>query len=336
MTIINQRIRNQAAKWFARMQNAEADHPDRSKFDAWLMESPAHANEYSAIAAVWDDFDSTAKMQALAQAMAQKNSDMAKQRKHYTTMANKAALMVLVMVFSFFGYQGWVEWQAQPLMQMAKNSGIAEIIQQELPDGSQLTLNANTEMDIIYYRDKRVIKLKRGEAIFEVSKDANRPFVVDSGIAKVTVLGTRFAVNQIDGRVVVAVDHGRVQVETKPSSGAAEMTPVVLSNGQMAEVRPNTSPVFLERNAMDAFGFSSGRLVFENASLNEVAETLSRYRLKPIVAIGKNSKQPHITAVMNVAETESFLKTLPQIAAVEVKQNQNQTLLISKKIGRQK
>jgi transmembrane sensor len=136
--------------------------------------------------------------------------------------------------------------------------------------------------------------------------------------------------------VIVAVDHGRVQVETKISSGNAEMTPVILSDGQMAEVSPNTSPVFLERNAMDAFGFSSGKLVFENASLNEVAETLSRYRLKPIIAIGKNSKQPHITAVMNVAETESFLKTLPQIAAVEVKQNQNQTLLISKKISRQK
>ncbi len=317
-------IRKEAAKWFARMQYAEADHPERSTFEAWLMQSNLHADEYLAISAAWDDFDSTSKINALAQAMLRKKDSAASNRKKIMQIASKSLVLTAIGLFSLFGYQAW---QSQPVVNMASNTTIGKISQQALDDGSKLILNANSEVEVIYYRNKRLVKLKRGEAVFDVVKDVNRPFIVESQFARVTVLGTRFVVNQIDGRVIVSVDHGQVKVE---SLYAKNSIPILITNGQVAEIKPNAQPTRLKRDAADAFAFLDGKLIFNEASLNEIAESLSRYRKKPVIATIKSaaqqsSTQPHITAVLNIAEMERFLTLMPQIAQVNVKDTSDRT-----------
>lgn len=42
------RVHEEAARWFARMHNAEADDPERGRFEAWLASNPEHAREYAA------------------------------------------------------------------------------------------------------------------------------------------------------------------------------------------------------------------------------------------------------------------------------------------------
>ncbi|WP_047539384.1 FecR family protein [Methylotenera versatilis] len=325
----HQQIRKEAAKWFARMQYAEADHPERSTFEAWLMQSHVHADEYLAISAAWNDFDSSSRINALAQAMLRKKDNAQASRKKLMRIAGKSLAIAAIGLFSFFGYQAW---QSQPIMNLASNTPVGRINQQALEDGSKLTLNANTDVEVIYYRNKRLVKLKRGEAIFDVVKDVNRPFIVESQFARVTVLGTRFVVNQIDGRVIVSVDHGKVKVE---NLNATDTVPVLITNGQVAEIKSGTQAIKLNRNAADAFAFLDGKLIFNAASLNEIAESLSRYRKKPIVAAQQADSpqagmQPHITAVLDIAEMENFLKLMPQIAAVHVKNTPEKTELSAK------
>lgn len=325
-------IRKEAAKWFARMQYAEADHPERSQFEAWLIQSHVHADEYLAISAVWDDFDSTSKINSLAQAMLRKKDNAQASRKKLIRTAGKSLVIATIGLFSFFGYQ---VWQTQPMMNMASNTPIGQMSNQALDDGSKLTLNANTEVEVTYYRNKRLVKLKRGEAVFDVVKDTNRPFIVESQFARVTVLGTRFVVNQIDGRVIVSVDHGKVKVENIGGDNT-NTAPILLTNGQVAEIKPSAHPTKLKRDAADAFAFLDGKLVFNEASLNEIAESLSRYRKKPIVAttqsgISQSDAKPHITAVLNIVEMESFLTLMPKIAAVNVKNTPQKTEISTKK-----
>lgn len=325
----HQQIRKEAAKWFARMQYAEADHPERSTFEAWLMQSHVHADEYLAISAAWNDFDSSSRINALAQAMLRKKDNAQASRKKLMRIAGKSLVVVVIGLFSFFGYQAW---QSQPIMNLASNTPVGRINQQALEDGSKLTLNANTDVEVIYYRNKRLVKLKRGEAVFDVVKDVNRPFIVESQFARVTVLGTRFVVNQIDGRVIVSVDHGKVKVE---NLNATDNVPVLITNGQVAEIKSGTQAIKLNRSAADAFAFLDGKLIFNAASLNEIAESLSRYRKKPIVAAQQSDSpqagtQPHITAVLNIAEMENFLTLMPKIAEVHVKNTPEKTELSAK------
>lgn len=328
----SQRLRREAARWFMRMRDAEPDHPERGRFEAWLMADPAHAGEYSAFSATWEDFDSTVKLKSLAQAMERKKAELAGQRARLGKAVARSLLGVMLVVSSgLLGHKMWREWEAQPLMQMASNTGIGEIGRQTLEDGTALVLNADTSINITYYRDKRTVTLKRGEVIFDVARDPERPFIVESGHARVTVLGTRFAVNRLTDLVRVSVDHGRVRVEAQDDSGSPRFEPIILNDGEVAEVNYGEKPQRIQRNAHDAFAFHGGTLVFDKAALGEIAETLSRYRKLPVRAQASPASSAQITAVVQVRDIEKFLKVLPHIAPVSVHETASETQLAGRK-----
>ncbi|HEY0269016.1 MAG TPA: FecR domain-containing protein [Methyloradius sp.] len=325
-------LRETAARWFFRIRNAESDHPDRGQFEAWLMASPVHAQEYLAVSSVWEDFDSTAKIQSLAEVMERKASELRDERsKKLRAVANRAVHLLVVLGISLFGYNVWQTWASKPVFEVANITPVGQMQQQELADGSKLMINANTKIEVAYYRDRRTAKISQGEVIFDVAKDPTRPFVIDSGHARITVLGTHFVVNRLNGFVRVSVDHGSVRVEAQDSAGNNILSPIVLHNGEVAEVRPGEMPQRVERSAADAFAFQNGTLVFEQASLDEIAETLSRYRKIPIQSITTRQNDPRVTAVMQVKDTERFLALLPDISPIKIEQTASQTLLISKK-----
>lgn len=322
------RLRQEAARWFMRMQHAAPDHPERGRFEAWLMAHPAHAREYAAIAETWEDFDSTSRLNALARALERKRAELRGKRARLGKAVSRGVLGVLLVVSSgLLGHSMWREWQAQPVFELARSTGIGEVGQQGLEDGTLLTLNAGTSVDVVYYRDKRMVHLRRGEAVFHVAKDVARPFIVESGHARVTVLGTRFAVNRLDGMVRVSVDHGRVRVEATDASGKVRTAPLVLNDGQVAEVNAGELPRHSRRSASNAFAFQGGSVVFEEASLHEVAETLSRYRKKSVKATAEQ-EGPRITAVVQTRDIDRFLKLLSRIAPVSVLDTPGETRLV--------
>lgn len=318
-------LRETAIAWFMRMNQAEPDHPDRGRFEAWLMADTSHAAMYTQVLDVWEGFNSTAQLQSLAAALEQKEQLSQQRSRNIKKSAGSVLGILLVAAVSLFGYQ---TWQAQPVMQLALNTATGEIAAQALPDGSKLTINTGSEVDITYYRDKRLVKLTRGEAIFEVARDEARPFVVDSGHARVTVLGTRFAVNRLHELVRVSVDHGRVLVEQQDEHGAIIGAPVQLGDGEVAEIDANGAPKRVSRPAVDAFGFVHGLVTFDQASLDEIAETLSRYRQFPIYNQAKADDDARITAVIKSADIEEFIGNLPSLAPVAIEPGAGFTVIV--------
>lgn len=329
-SIASRKITESAVKWFLKMKNAEADHPERSKFEAWLLMRPEHAREYHAVADLWSDFDKKPALESLARAVEQqqfiRQAETAK-KKH--KMIGQLMGLALVGLLGYLGVDGYKQWQAQPLMQLAQHTHAGEQLNQPLEDGSSLFINGDSDLEVTYYRDKRYVKLNRGEVIFEVAKDASRPFIVDSGFAKVTVLGTRFGVNKLEQLVRVSVDHGHVRVESinkqHPEHG------LELRDGQVAEVVPfATKPVMLSMHAANSLDFQHGILRFENANLEEIAQTLSRYRQPVVKAEVTAALNPHITAVVKVIDIEQFITHLPQITYVKVERKAEETRLIAR------
>lgn len=322
MNTLHKHTREEAAKWFLRLQHAEPDHPDRSKFESWLMQSVSHQDAYQAIAKAWQDFDSHKQVEALAEAMQRKKLDEDIQRRNKNASLAKLASVLLMGFCAIFVYLAWQDWQQQPLTRMAQSSQVGHIVSQYLSDGTQLTLDAHSDVEVIYYRHQRLVKLKQGQAVFDVVKDQDRPFVVESANARITVKGTRFLVNKLSHKTYVAVDHGKVQVEGLDSTGNPAST-ILLTNGQVAEIAIAQPPRKLERNALSMFEFTQGRVMFEDASLGEVAETVSRYRAIPLVSHVNTSTG--ITAVIKIKEMEAFIHTLPQVADISLKHSTTQT-----------
>lgn len=326
-----------AARWYLRMR--EHAHNQRStehhEFEQWLADDPSHAAEYDSFARAMRQLDSAENLSTLADA-AEQQTFLANEARRKAKQQRLARLMVVcfICVAGFFSHQQYQVWQAAPVMQLAAQNPVGQIVTKTLDDGTKVTLSAKSDMEVTYYRHERHVLLKEGEAIFEVTKDPERPFVVETDTAKVTVLGTRFAVNRLEQVVRVSVDHGRVKVEPKLESAAAKTeNPLDVSreiiNGQVVEVYPNHAMVLVNRPASDAFAFLNGRLVFDRADTSEIAYTVSRYRLKPVQSQGKQVR--NISADINIQDIDQFLRGLPNIAPVRLQETAQYTLLDSQK-----
>jgi transmembrane sensor len=322
-------VSEEAARWFARIANAPPDHPDRGRFEAWLAASPVHAEEYTAFARVWEDFDSDERLGALAQT-ARKRKAALKPAEHAKREARRALLKRGVLGIVACGgagtlaWRAWSLWNAQPLQQLTLATHTAEMATRHLPDGSLLRLNARSVAQVTYYRTRREVRLDQGEILFDVAHDAERPFVIDSGFARITVLGTRFVVSRFEDLVRVSVGRGRVHVaSTADGSGRA----LILEAGEMAEVGVAQAPQRLRRSAADAFAWERGTLVFDAATLPEIAQSLSRYRSLPVRA---QASTVRVTAVVQVRDIDVFLRNLPAIAAVRVEHDARETRIVAR------
>lgn len=300
--------REQAARWFTRLLDVPEDHPDRARFDAWLRADSQHRVEYQAFSELWGDFTSTRKTQALAQSMEKRSGRRAFMR---NSLLGLSGLLV--------GGLAWRYWSRNGAYEQQFFTRWGEQSKQRLPDGSEIVLGANTRVQVRYEGLQRQIFLLQGEVIFDVAHAADRPFVIDAGLARVTVLGTRFVVNRLDDRLRISVERGKVQVDSDASS-------LQLIQDQVAEIRRDQPLHRLPIPATNAFAFEHGRLIFAQADLAEIADSLSRYREQPVRSVA-GKKSPLITAVVQLSDIDSFLSALPKIAAVEVEQSRGVTQL---------
>jgi len=302
-------VREEAARWFARMHGGTAG-PDTAAWRAWMDASPDHAREYAAFEALWRDFDSTPGSRALADAAQRMNG----QRRRRTLVRGTLGLAGLALT-GLLGRQGWNAWQDGATYAQSRDSGIGERIALQLPDGSTLTLGPASSAALRYSRRQRAVVLTRGEALFDVAPDAARPFVIDAGGARVTVLGTRFVVSLLPDVVRVSVRHGTVQLAAHGGQAPA----LLLHAGEVGEIA-GTLPRRVQRDAGDAFAAAEhGLIVFDRAGLPEIAATLSRWRRQPVHAEAGDGG-PRITAAVQARDVEGFLQSLPRIAAVRVQE----------------
>lgn len=84
----------------------------------------------------------------------------------------------------------------------------------ELIDGTMVIMNSNSKLVYQQYGTKRVAEVS-GMAYFDVMRDEQKPFIVESGDAEVTVLGTAFTVENVEGRerICVIVNEGKVRFD---------------------------------------------------------------------------------------------------------------------------
>ncbi|WP_333879237.1 FecR family protein [Methylobacter sp.] len=317
------KIKQEAALWFARVQHTSPDDPNRRRFETWLRQSPAHAEAYAAFEKLWSRLDSKADLEAMANALEHKRAQEFTRRRRLL----KGGAVVLLLG-SGLGELLYQQWLSYPLWQSALQTAVGEIGDQLLPDSSRLTLGADSRVQVAFSHGERRVELLQGEVLFDIARDEQRPFIIGSGIAQITVLGTRFVVTRLAHQVRVSVQRGRVEV----SSGHFwNRRRLVLEAGEVAEVAATgnrtDSPQKVRRDADDAFAFTRGSLVFTKASLNELAETLSRYHRRPVRVLDGVIGVPAITAVVHTDDIDGFLDVLPRISPVSVLDNGKQIWL---------
>ncbi|WP_049459073.1 FecR family protein, partial [Stenotrophomonas maltophilia] len=226
-----------------------------------------------------------------------------------------AAAAVAMLALGYVGYG----WYTAPSYVQDVATGVGEIRDLQLPDGSRISLNARSTLAVHFYRSRREVVLSQGEAFFEVAPAADRPFTVDAQRSRVTVVGTAFNVRNGPGEVVVKVLHGHVRVQPDRAEGAS---PVSLRAEQGLAVTTLTAAYRPIAASADSIGgWRNGRLVFRRTPLDEVAQEVGQYLGHPVTLGQPGLKFLPVSGYAATDAPATFLEALPDLLPVQVTRN---------------
>lgn len=157
-----------------------------------------------------------------------------------------------------------------------------------LPDQSVTLVNAKSVLQFPshFYGNKRVVKLS-GEALFQVKKNVDRPFMVEAGDLLVTVIGTTFNVSAYgdDDEVIATLVEGKVSVKHHDQE-------IILVPGQQARVGNFTTDILLQNVELDeVLAWKDRKLVFRNEKFPVLIKRLGRWYDVEFVYHGSNQQR---------------------------------------------
>jgi transmembrane sensor len=252
------------------------------------------------------------------------------------------AASVLVATVALLGVVAWLAASRSPKLVAEYATGLAEVRDFVLPDGSVMTLGARSSATVGFDSGGRKVTLDRGEAFFSVVHDAQRPFLVVAGESRVRDVGTRFEVRRGDAEVEVGVLEGRVEVtratgDTGPGVDR-RLTPgrAVLGAGQ--GIRANLHGDIAKVETVGAIGphaWLSGRRTYIDWPLREIIADVNRYSHQQIRLADPALGELRLSASLRIAEAQQMLGSVTLALPVEVeRQPTGDVVLRAKQVGR--
>jgi transmembrane sensor len=202
----------------------------------------------------------------------------------------------------------------QPGYSQTFTTARGQYAERRLPDGSSIELDTATELQVALYADHREVRLLRGQAMFHVSPDPQRPFHVEAGAARVTVLGTHFSVRNVGGLVNVAVQQGKVAV-TAPGRNAD--APVLLAGDGLTLAADGPAvPASVVPAAVGSW--RERRVNFDNTTLAEALAEFERYADSGLRVDAAALAQLRLSGSFDLGNPAQFAAALPLALPVRV------------------
>jgi transmembrane sensor len=225
----------------------------------------------------------------------------------------------------------------------------------QLPDGSHVTLDADSELNVVLTSHRRALTLARGEGYFEVAEDHSRPFVVQAGATRVTAVGTAFNIRRSAHRTVVAVLEGKVEVVADPQSRSNASVPLSARHDESRAAAGSASPPHVpqlsaELAAGEAVSYSDsgdfhalpapeaslaaawlqGHRRYYNEPLRDVLADVSRYTGRKIEVSDELTGELQFTGTLDLDNSEAWLRGLSVALPVRLVQDNDGTLRVER------
>ncbi|MGP5562552.1 FecR domain-containing protein [Vreelandella alkaliphila] len=298
---IDPAVLEQASLWMARLWSDDISEAQREACLAWRQASPEHERAWQQLQAI--DGQLAALPRHAARSELFSSSQVSRRG-----LLQWGGLAVLLSGLGF-GLPHTPQWQRQ-FADYA--TGIGEIREVTLSDGTHLVLDTDTAIDIRFDAHQRRLHLLRGGVLITTSKTADaREFSVMTKEGLSYPLGTRFSVQQQSENTHVAVYEGRVALVRK---GSDERT--ALDAGQQAAM--NTKRV-MPPEPLDAIEQArfEGRLVAESMRVIEVLDILKRYR-HGVIRCAPEVANRRVSGVFSLEDTDRALASLADALSLEL------------------
>ena len=330
----------EAADWVVVL--GDADEQTRKAFAVWLRASPENVKEFLSVAAIWGTLPELSEQpsaEELVRLAAKQPNVVAlpraarseseqppagqSSRRQWIARAAAIALVAVAIGAIFF------------VMQPEENAILYATLTGEqssvpLPDGSVVNLNTQSRMRVKFSEEFRDVHLVEGEALFNVERDAKRPFRVITEHALIEAVHTQFNVRQDSNAVTVTVTEGVVVVSSATVGAGTDLSvdgqsgetdssqSVRLNAGQQTQVGSDiTEAVVVDTKVENAIAWRQHRLIFDALPLKQVIEEFNRYNDPPAVIEDRQLESLPISGVFRSNDRDSFLQFLSKMQIAE-------------------
>lgn len=325
-------VTDAAAHWCMRMHASDCTAEERHAFEQWLDAHPLHRLEYEAMLEIWDIAEHvepanprhTDNIVPLASAPA----PSAAKPGGWNWRGYAAAAAIVALALPVAGFIGWNQGWIPNAYDTYEADGSTRLV--TMADGSRVELNLGTRLTFANYKDRRSVVLDKGEAFFEVSHDAQHPFVVKAGQGSVKVTGTKFNVWMYQDQVRVMLLEGSVQVVSnisQPGSGY-RLEPGMQASYKEGDFEPQISETYANDNSLT---WRNGKLVINNLPLAQALPLINRYLQNPILLADNATGAIRIGGSYNTRDMAELLTSLPKVLPVTVTRNNEGNPVINRK-----
>ncbi|MCE5983086.1 FecR domain-containing protein [Pseudomonas wadenswilerensis] len=294
-------VLREAAEWLVRLDD-EPSAADQQAFGAWLAESDEH-------------LDAVQRLQGSLASLRQLPRAPARAALQRVTAASpgKHALKALAVGLALLLPTAALLQHYPPAYLMADlRTGTGQWRSEQLPDGSRISLDGRSAVDLQFDAQTRTLRLVSGEILVEVAKDATRPFKVVTEHGSIRALGTRFVVERLGDSTRLVM----IESSTEVRSGASTQT---VSAGQQVQF---SAAGMQALQAVDASGLEQAwarqQMLVREQPLSEVLERLARNHQGYLLFDAKALAHLNVTAVLPADDSERALRLLARSFPIRV------------------
>jgi transmembrane sensor len=311
-------IQARAAAWIEERESDEWPATRQAEFDAWVAESPAHLVAFLRAETVWKHAD---RLRALSSPGPMKPNTAGPSMRKTPLLKIAAAFAVVSLACG----GAFALLQAPKTQTYSTTIGGRETL--TLDDGSQIELNTNTSVRVAYDSGRRDVWLDKGEAYFNVVHNPSRPFTVSLGDRRVTDLGTKFFIRRDRDRIQVALVEGRARFDASLRPAPAQQT--VLTPGDIVTATAESISLRREPNQSlsNQLGWRRGMLVFDHATLAEVADEYNRYNRTKLVIADAHARHLTISGTLPATDLGAFTRLAIKFFNLRIQQRDNEIVV---------
>jgi transmembrane sensor len=355
--------RAEAAAWITRLHGPNRTPEMEAGFHRWLNESAENRAEFEALTDIWvavgtlpaggtprlERWEHSAESRELQELRSRLRDVPSRLRSSggWRTTGLRAALLTAACVIVLA-----VVWLRQNQIEPTYATDLGEQRVVQLADKSRIWMNSETRVRIGFDNRRRQVELIRGEALFEVTKDAPRPFVVVVGGHRVTALGTSFVVRYESDRTAVTLVEGKVAIdstsqasqpapvlqERRRASGieasqpvvrneAVRASPWVLSAGQRLTFEPAGMAKIDAPSLESVLAWRRGEVVLNDTPLEEAVSEMNHYDKTTLVVEGPALATLTVSGLYHTGDNEGFARSIAKMYHLELEERDGRIYL---------
>lgn len=328
----------EASVWIAKLHGDARGREIEAGLRRWLQANPENARAFELATDVWEESEQ------LRSIVPFRPLSHVEHRPRWGAMAAAFACVLALAVVGIVWFQnvGVVA------------TAVGEQRQLVLEDGTRVFLNTDTRIAVKYDERARQVELRRGEALFNVAKRSDWPFIVVAGDRQVKALGTSFVVRKDVERLAVTLVEGSVlvspvlpalpeQVQPRIDAGAIEQTPATttsdtgngagafkLAAGQRLTFDAGSVTRLDTPSIEKTTAWRRGQVILDDTPLQAAVTEMNRYNETRLIVADPHAAALPINGLFQAGDSRHFAKAVAQAYGLVVIERGNEIVLSGK------